>query len=97
MTVFPLDLDRLFTDSKFLNDVFVTLSIVRFQIVQQATALADHHKKTPPGGMVLFMALEVLRQLADTLTENGNLDFRAARIRLMRTEAVDDVGLALSR
>ena len=43
------------------------------------------------------MALEVLRQLLDTLTEYGNLDFRAARIRLMRTEAVDDVGLALSR
>jgi hypothetical protein len=47
--------------------------------------------------MVLFVVLEVLRQLADTLTENGNLDFRAARIRLMRTEAVDHVGLALSR
>jgi hypothetical protein len=43
------------------------------------------------------MVLEVLRQLADTLTENGNLDFWAARIRLMRTEAVDHVGLALSR
>ena len=94
---FPDRTGFLFTDAKFLDDVFITLSIVRFQIVQQATALADHHKKTPPGGMVLFMALEVLRQLADTLTENGNLDFRAARIRLMRTEAVDDVGLALSR
>ena len=47
--------------------------------------------------MVLFVVLEVLRQLSDTLTQNGNLDFRAARIRLMRSEAVDDVGLALSR
>src|SRR3954454_7453486 len=97
MTVFPLDLDRLFTDAKFLDDVFITLSIVRFQIVQQAAALADHHQKTPPGGMVLFMALEVLRQLADTLAEYGNLDFRAARISLVCTEAVDHVGLALSR
>ena len=43
------------------------------------------------------MALEVLRQLSDTLAEYGNLDFWAARIRLMLTEAVDDVGLALSR
>jgi len=32
---------------------------------------------------MLYVVLEVLRQLADTLTENGNLDFRAARIRLM--------------
>jgi hypothetical protein len=97
MTVCPLDLDRLFTDAKFLDDVFVTLSIVHFQIVQQAAALADHHKKAAPGGMVFFVVLEVLRQLSNTLAEYGNLDFRAARIRLMRTEAVDDVGLALSR
>jgi len=47
--------------------------------------------------MVLFMALEVLRQLSDTLAQYGNLYFRAARICLMRSEAVYDVGLSLSR
>ncbi len=70
----------LFTDAKFLDDVFITLSIVRFKIIQQAATLADHHKKTAPGGMVLLVALEVLRQLSDTLAQNGNLYFRAARI-----------------
>ena len=80
MTVFPFDLGALFTDAKFLDDVFITLSIVRFKIVQQAAALADHHQKTAPGGMVFLVALEVLRQLSDALTQNGNLYFRAARI-----------------
>src|SRR5882724_2248177 len=74
------DFNRLFTDSKFLDDVFITLGIVLFKIVQQAAALADHHKKTAPGGMVFFVVLEVLRQLSDTFTQNSNLYFRAAGI-----------------
>src|SRR6266700_6354689 len=76
----PVDFNRLFTDSKFLDDVFITLGIVLFKIVQQAAALADHHKKTAPGGMVFFVVLEVLRQLSDTFTQNSNLYFRAAGI-----------------
>ena len=71
---------RLLTDSKFLDDVFVSISIVRLQIVQQATPLADHHEQTPPGGVVLFMRLEVLGQITDPLTQNCNLDFRASGI-----------------
>jgi len=63
-----------------MDDVFITLCIVRFQIVQQASALADHHQQTAPGGMVFLVAFEVLRQLSDSLTQYGNLYFRAARI-----------------
>ncbi len=71
---------RLLTDSKFLDDVFISISIVRLQIVQQATPLADHHEQTSPGGVVLFMRLEVLGQITDPLTQNCNLDFRASGI-----------------
>lgn len=63
-----------------MDDVFVSISIVRLQIVQQATTLADHHEQTPPGGVVLFMRLEVLGQITDPLTQNCNLDFRASGI-----------------
>src|SRR5262249_16830028 len=73
-------INRLFADSKFLDDVFVTFGIVLLQIVQQATPLADHHQQTPPGGMVFFMVLEVLRQLADPLAQDCNLYFRATGI-----------------
>ena len=67
-------------------------------IVRQ-TRIVQHTQRRAQDlrAMVLFVVLEVLRQLSDTLAEYGNLDFRAARIRLMRTEAVYDVGLALSR
>lgn len=71
---------RLLTDSKFLDDVFISIGIVRLQIVQQATPLADHHEQTPPGGVVLLVRLEVLGQITDPLTQNCNLDFRASGI-----------------
>ncbi|HKW74803.1 MAG TPA: hypothetical protein VJN64_04700, partial [Terriglobales bacterium] len=88
--------NRLFADSKFLDDVFITFGIVLFQIVEQAAALADHHEKTAPGGVVLFMLFEVLGQLPDPLAQDGNLHFRAASIGLVRAESVDDVCLSLS-
>src|SRR5476649_2693493 len=47
---YAIDVNRLFANAKFLDDVFITLGIVCFQIVQQAAALANHHQKTSPGG-----------------------------------------------
>ena len=87
----------LLTDSKFLDYVFITLGVVLFQIVQQTAALADHHEQTAPGGVVLFMRFEELRQFTDPLAQDGNLHFRTSGIRLVRAVTVDDVGLLLSR
>src|SRR5215472_14071381 len=72
--------NRLFSDSKFLDNVFVTFGIVRLQIVQQTASLADHHKQTAPGGMVLLVVFEVLSQLPDTLAQDCNLNFRTPGI-----------------
>jgi hypothetical protein len=47
--------------------------------------------------MVLFVRFEVLRQATNALAQNGNLDFRAAGIRIVRTVTVNDVGFLLSR
>jgi hypothetical protein len=73
-------MDLLLADSKFLDDVFVALCVVLFQIVQQAATLADHHEQTTPGGMVFLVRLEVLVQLTDPLTQDSNLNFRASGI-----------------
>src|SRR5262249_11931334 len=72
--------NRLFADSKFLDNVFVTFGIVRLQIVQQTAPLADHHKQTAPGGVVLLVVFEVLSQLPDTLAQDCNLNFRTPGI-----------------
>jgi hypothetical protein len=73
-------INRLFADSKFLDDVFVTFGIVLLQIVEQAATLADHHEQTTPGSMIFLVIFEVLRQLTDPLAQDCNLNFRAPGI-----------------
>lgn len=73
-------MNLLLADSKFVDNVFITLGVVFLQIIQQAATLADHHEQTAPGGVIFLMRLEVLGQLADPLTQNCNLDFRASGI-----------------
>ena len=96
-TLLPIWPIKLLTDSKFLDNALVAFGIVLLQIIEQAAALAYHHEQTTPGGMVFFVGFEVLRQVADPFAKYGNLDFRAASIRLMRAEAVNDLGLLFSR
>lgn len=80
VTVQPRWPNKLLADSKFLNNALVTLSVVLLQIIEQAAALAHHHQQTAPGGMVLFVRLEVLGQATDPFAQYGNLDFRATCI-----------------
>jgi hypothetical protein len=86
----------LLADSKFGDDVFVALGVVFFEVVEQATAFADQHQKTAPGRVVLFVRLEVLRQLANTLTQDGDLDLGTAGIADVGAVLVDDGLLMLS-
>jgi hypothetical protein len=46
--------------------------------------------------VVLFVRLEVLRQLANPLTQNGDLNFRAAGVADVGAVLVDDGLLLLS-
>jgi len=86
----------LLADAKFGDYVFVALGVVRLEVVEQATPLADQHQKAAPGRVVLFVRLEVLRQLTDPLTQQGDLDLRAAGITLVGAVLVNDGLLMLS-
>jgi len=74
----------------------VALGIVRFQVIKQATPLADQHEKTPARTVILLVCLEVLRQLSNTLAQQCYLDFRAPRIGGMRAVLVNEGLLLLS-
>ena len=87
---------RLLADTHLLNYSLVTLGVIFLEIVQQATAPADHHEKTAARSVVLLMRTEVLGQLADALAEKGNLNFRAACVGGMGLILLDDVVLLLS-
>ena len=86
----------LLADAELADDRLVTLGIVFLQIVQQATALADQHEKPAARAVVFLVRLEVLRQLANPLAEQGDLNFRTARIAGMRAVSVNEGFLLLS-
>lgn len=88
--------NRLFADSKFLDDVFITFGIVRFEIVKQATTLADHHQETAAGGVILLVRFEVLGQITDPFAKHRDLDLRAAGVVIVGAEPGNDALFTLS-
>ena len=79
-----------------MNNRLVALGIVFFEVVEQATTLADQHEKTAARTVVLLVRFEVIRQLANALAKQRDLDFGAARIGGMRPVLVDEGFLLLS-
>jgi hypothetical protein len=53
---------QLLAETEFLDHSLIAIGIVGFQIVEQATPLADQHEKTAARAMVLLVHLEVFRQ-----------------------------------
>jgi hypothetical protein len=87
---------HLLAEAESLNNRFVALGIVCFEVVEQATPLADQHEKTAARAMVLQVRFEVVRQLTNALAQQSDLDFRAARIGGVRSVLINDRFLLLS-
>ena len=53
---------QLLAETEFLDHSLIAIGIVGFEIVEQATPLADQHEKTAARAMVFLVHLEVFRQ-----------------------------------
>jgi hypothetical protein len=81
---------QLLADAESLNNGLIALGIVSLQVIEQATALANQHEQAASGAMVFLVRLEMLGQLTNALAQQRNLDFRTARVGLVRTVRVDN-------
>ena len=70
----PLTGGRSLANSKPLDDPSVTLNILALQVVQKASALSDQLQQSPARMMILLMNLEVIREVSDPLTQEGDLN-----------------------
>jgi hypothetical protein len=59
---------RLLTQLQLLGDRLVAIHVSGLEIIQEATALADHHQQSTAGAMVLNILLEVLGKVVDALS-----------------------------
>src|SRR6266536_2103907 len=62
-------------DTEFLQDRLVALRTMVFKVRQKSTPLGHHDQESSPGGMVLLVRLEMLRQLRDAFAQQSNLYF----------------------
>src|SRR5271169_6025589 len=86
----------LLADAEFPNDSLIALGIVSLEVVEQATPLADQHKQAAARAVVLLVHLEVVRQLANAFTDNGDLNLGTPRVSRVRLILVNDRFLLLS-
>ncbi len=87
---------QLLAETELLDHVLVAIGIVGLQVVQQAPPLADQHEKAAARAVVFLVRLEVLRQLANALAEQRDLDLGTAGVGRVRAIAVNDGFLLLS-
>ena len=86
----------LLAEAESLNNRLVALGIVLFEVVKQATPLADQHEKTAARAMIFLVRFEVVRQLTNAFAQQSDLDFWTARIGGMGSVLIDDRFLLLS-
>ena len=87
---------QLLADAEFRNNGFIPLGIVFLQIVEQATPLADQHEQAAARAVVLLVRFEVIRQLANAFTDDGDLNLRTPGVSRVRLILVNDRFLLLS-
>jgi hypothetical protein len=80
---------RLLAKAELLDNGFIAVGIVCLEIIEQAATLADQHEKTATRAVILLVRFKMLRQVANTFAQQSDLNFRAARIRGMRSVLVN--------
>jgi hypothetical protein len=72
-----------------LDQALIPLKIAFLEIVEMPPPLSYHLQEAPAGMVILNVNLEVLGEVLDTLTQQGDLHFRRAGIRLMNPKLLD--------
>jgi len=73
-----------------LDQALIPFEIALLQIIEKPPPLPYQLQEAPTGMVILDMNLEVPGEVVDTLTQQGDLHFRRASIRLMNPELLDD-------
>src|SRR5689334_22871695 len=81
--------------AELLDEGAVALQIVLLQIRQEPAPPADHLQQPTARVMVVLVHLHVLRELGDSLGEEGDLDLCRSRVLLPAAETADELRLLL--
>ncbi len=79
-------------DAQSLNQFTVLVNVAVFDVLEQAAPLTDELHQAAPRVVVLLVNLEVLGEVADALSEDGNLNLCAARVLVVFAVLLDELG-----
>lgn len=63
------------TQAKLADDGLVPCHLNVLQVLQQTTTASDKLQQPAPGRMVMLVGTEVIRQVADAVSEDRDLNF----------------------
>jgi hypothetical protein len=65
---------QLAAEPQFCNQGSVTLHVLFLEVPKQSPTFTDHHEQTTPAVMILFVDLQMLGEVVNTLSQQRNLD-----------------------
>lgn len=89
-------LGTLAADAELLNQFEIRVRVFGSDVLQVALALTDHLEQAAAGGKILFVSLEVLGQLFDTLGQNPYLYAGATGVVFAGLQVFNDCLLLLT-
>jgi hypothetical protein len=84
---------RLLADAELADENAVAARVLALQVLQEAPTLPDELQEPAPGVVVLGMRLEVLREIADPLAEEGHLNLGRPGVRSVEAVSRNDIRL----
>ena len=80
----------LLSEVQACDDRSVTLDVLLFEIVEQATALTDHFQQASARVMILLVEFEVLIEVVDALGEQRDLNLGRTGVTLVQGIRFDE-------
>ena len=88
----PVVADMLLAQAEAIDQLPVLVSVGPLQVVEELAPPAHHTQQTAPGMVILYVGLEVLREVRDTRRQQRDLDLGRSCIAVRALILFDEVG-----
>jgi len=89
------DCARLLLKTEFFDNGVVTFLVVALQVLQMRAAVCNHLQESAAGVLVLKVFLQMRGQFVNALRQNSDLYLRRARVLIMNSGFLYNLGLFL--
>ena len=78
-------------EAELLRDLVVAARVSVVEVIQQTTALANHHQQTTARAMIFVVFLEMISEFVDALSQQRDLNIRRSGVLFVESEIFYDI------